>query len=83
MRLSPLLVSLLLLPACEAEPENIQARSETVSRQLEERADQIRSEAENGVEAQSAPLENEADALLNQIAGNISGNGNAGAVNSQ
>jgi hypothetical protein len=66
------LAPLVLLAACEPEPENIQAKSEIVSRQLEERANQIRSEAENGVEAQSAPLENEADALLNRIAGNAS-----------
>jgi hypothetical protein len=74
-----LLASLILLAACEPEPENIQARSETLSRQLEERANQIRSEAENGVEAQAEPLENEADALLNQIAGNASGNAAAPA----
>ena len=74
---------ILLLAACEPEPENIQARSETMSRQLEERANQIRAEAENEVGSQSAPLENEADALLNQIAGNASGNSAAGPVNTQ
>ena len=67
-----LLAPLILLAACEPEPENIQARAETLSRDLEERANQIRAEAENGVEAQAAPLENEADALLNRIAGNAS-----------
>jgi starvation-inducible outer membrane lipoprotein len=65
-----LLAPFLLLAACEPEPENIQAKAETVSRQLEERANQIRAEAENDVEAQAAPLESEADALLNQIANN-------------
>jgi Tfp pilus assembly protein PilP len=74
MRHTLLLAPLLLLAACEAEPENIQARAETLSRELEERANQIRSEAENGVEAQAAPLENEADALLNRIAGDASAN---------
>jgi hypothetical protein len=64
------LVPLLFLAACEPEPENIQAKAETLSRELEQRANQIRAEAENGVEAQAAPLENEADALLNRIAGN-------------
>jgi hypothetical protein len=78
-----LLAPLLLLAACEPEPENIQARHETVSRQLEERANQIRAEAENGVEAQAAPLEQEADALLNRIAGDSSGNVAAGPVNAQ
>ena len=83
MRRSLLLAPLLLLAACEPEPENIQAKAETLSRQLEERADQIRAEAENGVEAQAAPLENEADALLNRIAGNVSANVAAGPGNSQ
>ncbi len=78
-----LLAPLLLLAACEPEPENIQAKSETMSRQLEERANQIRAEAENSVEAQSAPLENEADALLNQIAGNSADANAAGPANAQ
>ena len=76
-----LLVSLLALAACEPEPENIQAKAETMSRQLEERANQIRSEAENGVEAQAVPLDNEADALLNRIVDNGSGNGAAADLN--
>ena len=78
-----LLAPLLLLAACEPEPENIQAKAETVSRTLEERANQIRAEAENGVDAQAAPLENEADALLNQIAGNVSLNAAAEQTNAQ
>lgn len=78
-----LLTPLILLAACEPEPENIQDKAETLSRQLEERANQIRAEAENGVEAQAAPLENEADALLNQIAGNASANSSAEPVNAQ
>lgn len=78
-----LLTPLLVLAACEPEPENVQAKAETMSRQLEERANQIRAEAENGVEAQAAPLENEADALLNQIAGNSAANEAAGPANAQ
>lgn len=78
MRRPLLLAPLLFLAACEPEPENIQAKAETMSRQLEERADQIRAEAENGVEAQAAPLEREADALLDRIAGN-SAEGNIAA----
>jgi uncharacterized protein YcfL len=81
MSLAPLL--LILLAACEAEPENIQAKSETMSRQLEERANQIRAEAENGVEAQAEPLDNEADALLNQIAGNSDANEAVAPINAQ
>jgi len=79
--LAPLL--LLLLAACEPEPENIQAKAETLSRQLEERANQIRAEAENGVEAQSEPLEREADALLNRIAGNAADSNSAAPANVQ
>ena len=81
--LPALLAPFLLLAACEPEPENIQARSETLSRQLEERANQIRAEAENGVDAQAAPLDNEADALLNRIAGNATANEASGPVNAQ
>lgn len=66
-----LLAPLILLAACEPEPENIQAKAETMSRQIEERANQLRAEAENGIEAQAAPLDNEADALLNSIAANV------------
>ncbi|HEX8307831.1 MAG TPA: hypothetical protein VF645_05365 [Allosphingosinicella sp.] len=83
MRHFLLLAPLLILAACEPEPENIQAKADSMSRQLEERANQIRAEAENGVEAQAAPLENEADALLNQIAGNAAGNESLESANSQ
>jgi hypothetical protein len=64
------LAPLLLLAACEPEPENIQLKAENLSRQLEERANQIDAEAQNDVAVQAAPLENEAEALLDQIAGN-------------
>jgi hypothetical protein len=83
MRRPLLFAPFLLLAACEPEPENIQAKAETMSRQLEERANQIRAEAENDVDAQSAPLENEAEALLNRIAGNGSANAIAEAANVQ
>jgi hypothetical protein len=62
-----LLLAPLLLAACEGEPENIQTKAENVSRQLVERHNEISAEAENDVAAQVAPLDNEADALLNQI----------------
>ena len=78
-----LLIPLLLLAACEPEPENIQAKAETMSRELEQRANQIRAEAENGVDAQAAPLENEADALLNRIAGDTSANTASEPANAQ
>ena len=63
--LVPLL--LLLLAACESEPENIQAKADSQSRALEQRYRQIEAEAENDVAAQVAPVDNEADALLNQL----------------
>jgi len=78
-----LLAPLVLLAACEPEPENIQAKAENMSRQLEERANQIEAEAEKDVDLQAAPLENEADLLLNQIAANVSGNGTAEPANAQ
>lgn len=62
-----LLAPLLLLAACEGEPENIQARSENMQRLLEARANEIEAEAANGVDAEIAPLDNEAEALLNQM----------------
>lgn len=78
-----LLAPLILLAACEPEPENVQARAETVSRQLEERANQITTEAENDIDVQAAPLENEANALLNQMTGNVSTNAAAEPANAQ
>jgi hypothetical protein len=83
MRAFFLLPFLLAAAACEPEPENIQAKAETMSRQLEERANQIRAEAENGVEASAEPLENEADALLERIAANEASNEAAGPANAQ
>jgi hypothetical protein len=62
-----LLVPLILLAACEPEPENIQAKAENQSRALEQRYREIEAEAENDVAAQVAPLDNEAEALLNQL----------------
>ncbi|MEA3065513.1 MAG: hypothetical protein QOJ27_1965 [Sphingomonadales bacterium] len=62
-----LLASLLLLAACGSEPENVQARSENMSRLLETRANELEAEAGNDVAAQVEPLDNEADALLNQM----------------
>lgn len=65
-----LLAPLLLLAACEPEPDNIQAKADNQSRALERRYKQIEAEAENDVAAQVAPLDNEAEALLNQIDSN-------------
>jgi len=70
MRPALLLAPFLLLAACEGEPENVQARSENMQRLLEARANEIEAEAENDVAAQVAPLDNEAEALLNRLDAN-------------
>ena len=81
----PLLVPLILLSTCGSEPENIQAKAENLSRQLEERANEITAEAENAVATEIAPLDNEADALLNQLDANTAASAAAenAAVNAQ
>ncbi|HEX8621713.1 MAG TPA: hypothetical protein VF718_07045 [Allosphingosinicella sp.] len=60
----------LLLAACGPEPDNVQARADSQSKALEERYRQIEAEAGNDVAAQVAPLDNEAEALLNRIGSN-------------
>jgi uncharacterized protein with PhoU and TrkA domain len=68
--LAPLapLAALLALAACtQAEPENVQARAQNASIRLEERFNQIQAEAENDTADAAAPVENEAEALLNQL----------------
>jgi starvation-inducible outer membrane lipoprotein len=67
MRPLLLLLAPLLLAACQGEPENIQAKSENQQRALEQRYREIEAEAQNDVAAQVAPIDNEADALLNQM----------------
>jgi uncharacterized protein YcfL len=64
------LVPLLLLAGCGGEPENIQAKAENRMRMLEQEANAITAEAENKVDAQVSALNNEADALLERLAGN-------------
>jgi hypothetical protein len=67
MRALPLL-ALLALPAChKAAPENVQQRAANASVRLEQRYNELQAEAENDVAEQAAPVENEADQLLNQI----------------
>ena len=80
MRALLLLAPLLLLAACEGEPENIQAKSVNQQRALEQRYREIEAEAGNDVAAQVAPLDNEAEALLNQLDANAQANA---AVNGQ
>src|SRR5438309_3468628 len=77
----------LVLAGCKKTPEeNVEVQSEKASRALEERYNQLQAEAENGAEAAAAPYDNEADALLNQMAGNAAvansaaANGAASAV---
>ena len=64
-----LLLPLLALAACADDGiENVQAEAANQSRRLEQRAAEIAAEADNRVAAQTAPLDNEAEALLNQLA---------------
>ena len=60
----------LLLAACSEEPENIQTKADNLSRALEAEANRIDAEAAANVAAETAPLDNEAEALLNQAAAN-------------
>jgi len=80
LALFPLL--LLLLAGCEGEPENIQARSEAQQRALEQRYREIEAEAENDVAAQVAPIDNEANALLERLEANAAAP-DAAAANAQ
>jgi hypothetical protein len=75
-----LLAPLLLLAACHEEPENVQSRAENQSRALEQRYRELEAEAQNDVAAQVAPLDNQADALLNQIDANSSAPANDSAA---
>ena len=61
-------VGLVLLAACHhADEENVQARAEKDSAQLQQRYNELQAEAGNDVDAQVAPVDNEAANLLNQM----------------
>ena len=65
----PLSCVLMTLSACQKpEEENVQLRAENASRALEERYREIEAEAENRTNAAIEPLNNEAEALLQQVA---------------
>ena len=73
----PLCCALLLgaLSACQPRAEeNVQTRAENASRALEQRYKEIEAEAENRTAEQVAPLDNEADALLQQLANGVQAN---------
>jgi hypothetical protein len=70
MRLFAVLLLIAPLAACHhADEENIQARAENDSAQLRQRFNELQAEANNGVDAQVAPLDNETANLLNQMNG--------------
>ncbi len=79
MRAPLALLFCLLAAACSDEPENIQAKADNLSRALEEEANRIDAEAAGNAAAAAAPLENEAEALLNQAAANAAEANAAGA----
>ncbi|HEY0414321.1 MAG TPA: hypothetical protein VGD66_14395 [Allosphingosinicella sp.] len=65
-----LLLAFLLLAACGTQqPENVQQRAANASVALEARYNEIQAEAENDTADAATPVENEADALLNQMNG--------------
>lgn len=75
-----LAVTLLALPlgACRKAPEeNVEAKAERTSRALEDGYNRLQAEAENDAATAAAPYDNEADALLNQMAGNAAAPANA------
>jgi len=68
--LAAVLAPAVLLAAChKAEEENVEAQAANASRALEERYNQLSAEAGNDADAAAAPYDNEADALLNRMAG--------------
>jgi hypothetical protein len=75
MRFLPVAIGLaiaaLSLAGCRNTPEeNVEAKTERTARGLEQRYNQIESEAANGAETAAAPYDNEADLMLNQMPGN-------------
>jgi hypothetical protein len=70
MRFPPLAALLLiaLLAACHRQDEeNVQERAQNTSERLEQRYNELQAEAENNVDSQVAPLDNETANLLNQM----------------
>lgn len=75
-----LLLAPLLASGChKAAEENVEAQAANASRDLEQRYNALAAEADNGAAAAAAPYDNEADALLNQMSGNIAAAPNAAA----
>jgi hypothetical protein len=72
----PLAAALLIAGCHKAAEENVEAQAANASRDLEQRYNALAAEAGNGTAAAAAPYDNEADALLNQMAGlnRMSGN---------
>jgi len=58
---------LLLLAACESEPENIQAKADETMDKLENRAAEISAEAENVTDEAVQALDNQSAILINQV----------------
>jgi hypothetical protein len=75
MRLFAILLLIAPLAACHrADEENIQARAENTSEHLQQRYNELQAEAENGVDEQVAPLDNEAANFLDQTNGAVPAN---------
>jgi hypothetical protein len=81
LRRTSILVAIAVLAACNSAPENIQDKAENTSRMLENKAAVIGAEAENGVDAASETLENQAAALQQEVEGNAASNASDNASN--
>jgi hypothetical protein len=80
MRLFAACLLIAALSACHRQDEeNIQARAEKDSEQLHQRYNEIQAEAENDIDAQTGPLDNESTNLLNQMNGAVPVTGNNAA----
>jgi hypothetical protein len=65
----PLALGLTLSACHKKEPESVEAQAANASGAIEQRYNELQAEASNDVAGAAAPVENEADALLNQMNG--------------
>jgi hypothetical protein len=80
MRLFAACLLIVLLAACHrSDEDNIQARAEKDSAQLQQRYNELQAEASNDVDAQVAPLDNETANFLNSANAAAPANGAAPA----
>jgi hypothetical protein len=82
MRLFAAFLMIAALAACHRQDEeNIQERAQNTSAQLEQRYNELDAEAQNDVDSQIAPLDNETANFLNQA--NVAASANTAVANTQ